>query len=119
MKQIEATDVIKTLNWIAQAEETNKNVLEPTLNKNGIYECCVELPLIKKTVIGVGDLKIEAIDNLAKESSKLIDEYLKKNPSYDFKTPFKNLRYVLMEDDNGYLTIHLKKKENGYLDENS
>ena len=63
MKQIEAKEVIKTLNWIAQADEDGQSVLEPTLNKKGIYECVVHLPLIEKTVIGIGDYKLESIDN--------------------------------------------------------
>lgn len=42
MKQIEAKEVIKTLNWIAQADEDGQPVLEPTLNNKGIYECVVQ-----------------------------------------------------------------------------
>ena len=72
MKQIEAKEVIKTLNWIAQADEDGQSVLEPKRNRNGIYECLVHLPLIEKTVIGIGDYKLESIDNATKQSSKLI-----------------------------------------------
>ena len=107
MKQIEAKEVIKTLNWIAQADEDGQSVLEPKRNRNGIYECLVHLPLIEKTVIGIGDYKLESIDNATKQSSKLIDEYLEENPNCEVKNIFGDSKYVLEEDDNGYLCIHL------------
>lgn len=110
MKQIEAKEVIKTLNWIAQADEDGQSVLEPTLNKKGIYECVVHLPLIEKTVIGIGDYKLESIDNATKQSSKLIDEYLEENPEYEIKDTFGGSRYILEEDDNEYLCIHLMQE---------
>lgn len=110
MKQIEAKEVIKTLNWIAQADEDGQSVLEPKCNKNGIYECLIHLPLIEKTVIGIGDYKLESIDNATKQSSKLIDQYLEENPNYEIENMFGNLRYVLEEDDNGYLCIHLMQE---------
>lgn len=110
MKQIEAKEVIKTLNWIAQADEDGQSVLEPKCNKNGIYECLVHLPLIEKTVIGIGDYKLESIDNATKQSSKLIDQYLEENPNYEIENMFGNSRYVLEEDDNGYLCIHLMQE---------
>lgn len=110
MKQIEAKEVIKTLNWIAQADEDGQSVLEPTLNNKGIYECVVHLPLIEKTVIGIGDCKLESIDNATKQSSKLIDEYLEVNLEYKVKDAFGDSRYVLEEDDNGYLCIHLMQE---------
>ena len=110
MKQIEAKEIIKTLNWIAQADEGGQSVLEPKRNKNGIYECLVYLPLIEKTVIGIGDCKLESIDNATKQSSKLIEEYLEENPYYEIKNLFGDSRYVLEEDDNGYLCIHLMQE---------
>lgn len=110
MKQIEAKEVIKTLNWIAQADEDGQSVLEPKRNKNGIYECLVHLPLIEKTVIGIGYYKLESIDNATKQSSKLIDQYLEENPNYEIENMFGNSRYVLEEDDNGYLCIHLMQE---------
>lgn len=110
MKQIEAKEIIKTLNWIAQADEDSQSVLEPKRNKNGIYECLVYLPLIEKTVIGIGDCKLESIDNATKQSSKLIEEYLEENPYYEIKNLFGDSRYVLEEDDNGYLCIHLMQE---------
>ncbi len=110
MKQIETKEVIKTLNWIAQADEDGQSVLEPTLNNKGIYECVVHLPLIEKTVIGIGDYKLESIDNATKQSSKLIDEYLEENPEHKVKDAFGDSRYVLEEDDNGCLCIHLMQE---------
>ena len=110
MKQIEAKEVIKTLNWIAQADEDGQSILEPKRNRNGIYECLVHLPLIEKTVIGIGDYKLESIDNATKQSSKLIDDYLEKNPDCRVKNMFGDSRYVLEEDDNEYLCIRLKQE---------
>ena len=110
MKQIEAKEVIKTLNWIAQADEDGQSVLEPMLNKKGVYECVIQRPLIKKTVIVIGDYKLESIDNATKQSSKLIDEYLEENPDCEVKNMFGDSRYVLEEDDNGYLCIHLMQE---------
>lgn len=106
MKQIEANEVIKTLDWIAQTGEGCQPVLEPTLVKEGIYECLIYLPLVEKTVIGIGGYKLESIDNATKQSSKLIDDYLKKNPDYELKSSFSGPRCILREDDNGYLSIH-------------
>ena len=110
MKQIEAKEVIKTLNWIAQADEDGQSVLEPTLNKKGIYECIIWLPLIGKTVIGIGDCKLEAIDNATKQTSKLIDTYLEKHHEFEIKDVFENSRYVLEEDEQGNLCIHLMQE---------
>ena len=110
MKKIEANEVVKTLNWITQADEDGQSVLEPTLNKNEIYECIVQLPLIEKTVIGIGDSKLDSIDNAAKQSSRLIDKYLEEHPKIEIRNLFENSRYVLEEDDNGYLSIHLMKE---------
>ena len=110
MKQIEAKEVIKTLNWIAQADEDGQSVLEPILNKKGIYECVIQLPLIEKTVIGIGDCKLESIDNATKQSSKLIDMYLEEHPKLEIRDAFANSRYVLEEDEKGYLCIHLMQE---------
>ena len=107
MKRIEANKVIKTLNWIAQADEDGQSVLEPKLNKKGIYECEIRLPLIEKTVIGLGDDKLESIDNATQQTSNLIDEYLDEYPKTEIRNVFGNQRYVLEEDDSGYLCIHL------------
>ena len=107
MKRIEAKEIIKTLNWIAQADEDGQSVLEPKLNKKGIYECEIHLPLIEKTVIGLGDDKLESIDNATQQTSKLIDEYLEDYPETTIRNIFGDQRYVLEEDDGGYLCIHL------------
>ena len=107
MKRIEANKIVKTLNWIAQVDENDQSVLEPRLNKKGIYECEIHLPLIEKTIIGLGDDKLESIDNATQQASNLIDEYLEDNPDTSLRNVFGNQRYVLEEDDNGYLCIHL------------
>ena len=107
MKRIEANKVIKTLNWIAQVDEDGQSVLEPKLNKKGIYECEIHLPIIEKTVIGLGDDKLESIDNATQQTSNLIDEYLEEHPDAEVRNIFGGQRYVLEEDDSGYLCIHL------------
>ena len=109
MKRIEAKEIIKTLNWIAQADEDGQSVLEPKLNKKGIYECEIHLPLIEKTVIGLGDDKLESIDNATQQTSKLIDEYLEEYPM-TIRNIFCGEKYVLEEDDKGYLCIHLMQE---------
>lgn len=110
MKRIDANKIIKTLNWIAQADEDGQSVLEPKLNKKGIYECEICLPIIDKTVIGLGDSKLESIDNATQQTSNLIDEYLEANPDTKVNGIFGNQRYVLEEDDDGYLCIHLMQE---------
>lgn len=110
MKQIEAKEVIKTLNWIAQSDDSSESIFEPKLNCDGIYECRISLRFIKKTVIGLGDSKLDAIDNATKQTSKIIDEYIKENPKFKLKDIFGNAEYILEEDDNGYLCIHLIQK---------
>ncbi|MBQ9265727.1 MAG: hypothetical protein IJ186_01470 [Bacilli bacterium] len=107
MKSIDAKEVIKTLNRITQADVDAQPILEPKKNENGIYKCVVYLPLIDKTVIGIGDSKIESIDNATKQSSKLIDEYLEENPHYITNDFFGESSYILVEDDNENLYIHL------------
>ena len=107
MKSIEAKEVVKTLNWIAQANEDGEPVLKPVFNKDkGVFECIIHLPLINKTIVGIGEDKLEAIDNASKQASKLIDEYLNSYPGIVLKDYFGGERYVL-EEDNGSLTIRL------------
>ena len=118
MKRIEASKIIKTLNWIAQIDEDGQSVLEPKLNKKGIYECEIHLPLIEKTVIGLGDDKLDSIDNATKQTSKLIDEYLEEYPETVIRNVFGDQRYVLEEDDGGCLCIHLTKEKNCSLNQN-
>ena len=110
MKTIKAKNVIKTLNWIAQADGDDESVLEPKLNQKGFYECTVHLPVIEKTIIGIGDSKLESIENAAKEASKLIDQYLKEHSETKLKQVFDSSRYILEEDDEGCLYIHFTKK---------
>ena len=107
MKRIEANKVVKTLNWIAQADEDGQSILEPKFNENGIYECEIYLPLIEKTVIGLGNNKLESIDNATQQASNLIDEYLEIYPEHNIRNVFGHQKYILEEDDHGYLCIHL------------
>ena len=112
MKSIEAKEVIKTLNWIAQTNEDGEPALKPIFNKDkGIYECIIQLPLINKTVIGIGDNKLEAIDNATQQSSKLIDSYLLNHPHITLKDFFGGDAYLLEENDGGSLTIRLSTKK--------
>lgn len=110
MKRIEANKIIKTLNWIAQADEDGQSVLEPKLNKKGVYECEICLPLIEKIVIGLGDDKLESIDNATQQTSNLIDEYLEEHPNTMKRDIFGGQRYILEEDENGYLCIRLMQE---------
>ena len=110
MKRIDAKNIVKTFCWIAQAGEDGGVVLEPILNKDkGIYECIINLPLIEKTVIGIGDHKIDAIDNATQQTAKLIDKNLKDNPEIELRNLFGGSDYVLEEDDKGSIGIYLKK----------
>lgn len=107
MKQIDAKDVIKIINWISQSDEDGQTVLEPTLTDRGAYTCAIHLPLLQKTVVGIGNTKLESIDNATKESSKLIDEYLKCNPEFEAKELIKG--HYILEEENGCLCIRLKQ----------
>ena len=111
MKKIEANKVVKTLTWIAWNDEHDQTVLEPRLNKRGIYECEIHLPIINKVVIGLGDDKLESIDNATHQASNLIDEYLEENPKTAIDSSFDSEKYVLEEDDSGYLCIHVIKEK--------
>ena len=109
MKMINAKEVIKTLNWIAQVDEDGQSILEPILNDKRIYECQIDLPLIEKTVVGLGISKIASIDNATRQASRLIDEYLENDKSIVVKDYFKGNDYILEEDDNGFLYLYLSK----------
>lgn len=89
-------------------DDCNDSLLEP-IKKDDLYVCEIRLPLIEKTVIGIGDSKIDSIDNATKQASSLIDKYLSTNPNVTVENYFNGKEYVLEEDDNGYLSIHLKK----------
>lgn len=110
MKTIKAKNVIKTLNWIAQADVDDESVLEPKLNQKGFYECAVHLPIIEKTIIGIGDSKLESIENATKETSKLIDQYLEEHSETKLKNVIDSSRYILEEDDEGCLYIRFAEK---------
>ena len=111
MKTIKANELIKTLDWIAQFGKGTTPIPEPKLNQNGSYECLIYIPLIEKTVIGLGDSKIEAVDNAAHQSSKIIDEYME-NHDIELKRTLGPGEYILEEDDSGYVSIYLMPKTN-------
>lgn len=105
MKSINAEKIIKTINWIAN-DDNSDSLLEP-IKKGGVYVCEICLPLIEKTVIGIGDSKVESIGNAAEQASNLIDEYLANNPNINVENYFDDKIYVLEEDSNGCLSIHV------------
>ncbi len=109
MKSINADKVIKTINWIAN-DDNSDSLLQP-FKKDDVYVCEIYLPLIEKTIIGIGDSKVDSINNAAEQTSKLIDEYLSKNPTTSIKDYFGGKQYILEEDDNGNITIRLKDKK--------
>ncbi len=106
MKTIDSKNIIKTLNWVVQTDGDDESVIKPKLNQNGLYECTVHLPVIEKTIIGIGESKLESIENATNETSRLIDEYLEENPDYELKTEFDPSKYIFEEDDKGTLRIH-------------
>ena len=109
MKKIDATNIIKTMNWIMSVDEDCQSVIEPMLNNKGTFECVINLPLIDKLVIGIGDSKIESIDNATIKASQLIDSYLDSNPLFKFQNYFGCNQYFLEETDDGFLSIVLSK----------
>ena len=56
-------------------------------------------------MIGIGETKIESIDNASKQSSKLIDSYMKEHPKIVINESLSEDKYILKEDDKGYLSI--------------
>ena len=111
MKRIEANKILKTFNWIWHADKEYKTVLEPILNEDNIYEFEIHLPLINKTVIGLGDDKMESIDNATQQASNLIDEYVEKHPEAPAINGFGDWRYVLEEDDGGHLRLYISQNK--------
>jgi len=110
MKEINADNVVKVLNWITQIKDNVQSEIEPKLNKNGIYECQIQLPKIDALVVGIGKSKLESIDSATQKASKLIDEYIEKYPSEKIKNSINQYRYTLEEDDDGFLTFHLRRE---------
>ena len=72
MKSINANKVVKTLHFIAKASDGDVPSLESKLNERGLYECVIELPLINKTVVGLGKSKLDSIDSATRISLDLI-----------------------------------------------
>lgn len=110
MKKIDAHYLLKTMSWVCKKCDCKSHDLEPKLNKHGFYECKIYLPILDKIVVGLGETKIDSIDNVTKQSSLLIDEYLQNNPDVLFENEFKNKPYILEEDDSGNLVLCITKK---------
>ena len=110
MKSIEANNVVKTLRWISEIEKDKYPEIDVVLNKNNLYQCVIYLPLIDKTVIGLGDSKLESINNATKKASDLIDEYIRRTSYQNFKYKSDDYDYFLKEDSNQNLCIHLVEK---------
>ena len=109
MKTINAEKVTKVLNWIIQHDDEMDAVIEPTLNKYGFYECSITLPIIEKTIIGLGDRKIDSIENATSQASILIDDYLANHPS-EYVEDSSNETYILEENDEGLLSMYIQIK---------
>jgi len=109
MKSINANKVVKTLHFIAKASDGDVPSLESKLNERGLYECVIELPLINKTVVGLGKSKLDSIDSATRISLDLINAFLKKNPHFSLEFSEKS-SYLLEEDDEGNLCMHLINK---------
>ena len=110
MKSIDAKNVIKTLSWVSETSDDASPILESKLNKEGMYECVINLPHVNKTVIGLGSSKLESIQNVPEKASDLIDEYLRENTKEIHKFNINKSGYVLEEDNQGNLYIHVNKE---------
>lgn len=109
MKRINARNVMRVMMWNI-SDKGSRDCLEPIKQKDGTYICKFYLDFIQKTIVGIGDSKIECIDNATKEGSKLIDEYKSNNPELleILTDPCENdYNYELTEDDEGNLDLHI------------
>lgn len=114
MRQIDAKNLMRCVEWIESHDKNAQFILEPRINKEGLYESITFLPLIEKTVIGIGNNKLDSIDNVANEAVRLIDEYVKDHPEEEIKNQdfLKDCVEILKEDDNGNLSIYCGPKQN-------
>lgn len=112
MKRIEVKEIVTVVNWVSQVdEELADEILSPKKNKDGDWTSEVKLPLINKTVIGLGKDKLESIKNMAIKASQLIEEYTKEHPEIKVKDLFGADCYDLIEDNDGYVSIEISNKE--------
>ena len=112
MKRIEVKEIVMLVNWISQVDEKLADeIFSPKKNEEGDWISEVRLPLIDKTVIGLGQDKLVSIKNMAVKASQLIKEYMKEHPKIKVKDLFGADCYDLVEDDDGYISIEISKKE--------
>lgn len=81
--------------------------MQPNQIDENCFVCTIDIPKVDKEVIGIGSTRIEAIYHAAKFASKLIDEYLEKNPSTQINNYFKGKYYIVEEDEDSYIKIRL------------
>lgn len=108
MKQIKADYVIKVLDWMTQNDEENPPRIECNRYDSG-FKCTLELPLINKTIIGLGNTRLEAINHATCKASEAIDEYVRETDFCFIHELDKHKQYNLEEDDNGFLSMHISK----------
>lgn len=109
MKKITANNLVKVLDWMTQTDEINAPRIA-SREVSGAFQCEIKLPLIDKTVIGVGGSKIEAIDDATAKASLLIDEYVAANDYYFVTEANEENSYYLKEEPNGYVKLIIEKK---------
>lgn len=112
MKKINAKNATKTLALLSQEKKDLSFDFNPVLTEKGTYRCECYLPLIEKLIVGIGEDKISSIDNLTKQTSKLIDDYLSTHPDYKLDNPFDGYEYEIEEDDFGFISLRMSQKEN-------
>lgn len=109
MKTVDAKNFTKTFDWIFSLTNDVKQNISNSKNDDG-YLCTIFLPLINKTIVGLGDTSLEAVDKATTQCSKLIDEYLKTNKSPQIRPLFGNKNCFLEENENGEIIIHLREE---------
>lgn len=107
MKTIDASNIVKTLNFKCALSKDGYTSIETARDENGIYRCECYLPIINKTIIGIGDSSIEAVDNAYTKASAIIDEYLTDHPGLIDKEDLEDSRFILEEDEHGFLSLEV------------
>ena len=110
MKKINGRNVMRVMCWNI-SDKGSYDCLTPIRQKDGTYLCKFYLDFIQKTVVGIGNSKIECVDNATRQGSLLIDEYKSNNPDLleILNDPCENeYDYELTEDDKGNLDLHVR-----------
>lgn len=110
MKTIDASNIVKTMNFKCAVSSDEVNSIVTIRDRNGIYRSECYLPLIDKTIIGIGNSSIEAVDNTYLKASAIIDEYLEDHPDLIDKEFLEDSNYVLEEDEYGFLSLEVINK---------